>query len=72
MAALYGVVAVYMKQQQVVTGTALNILAAGICAFFQRVLFGVPTTPLQIATLPKIANSPIASCTAKCASLPTY
>ena len=55
MAALYGVVTVYMKQQQVVTGTALNILAAGICAFFQRVLFGVPTTPLQIATLPKIA-----------------
>jgi simple sugar transport system permease protein len=55
MAALYGIVTVYMKQQQVVTGTALNILAAGICAYFQRVLFGVPTTPLQIATLPKIA-----------------
>ena len=55
MAALYGVVTVYMKQQQVVTGTALNILAAGICSFFQRVLFGVPTTPLQIQTLPKIA-----------------
>jgi len=55
MAALYGVVTVYMKQQQVVTGTALNILAAGVCAFFQRVLFGVPTTPLQIQTLPKIA-----------------
>ena len=55
MAALYGVVTVYMKQQQVVTGTALNILAAGLCAFFQRVLFGVPTTPLQIQTLPKIA-----------------
>lgn len=55
MAALYGVVTVYMKQHQVVTGTALNILAAGVCAFFQRVLFGIPTTPLQIATLPKIA-----------------
>lgn len=55
MAALYGVITVYMRQQQVVTGTALNILAAGICAYFQRVLFGVPTTPLQIATLPKLA-----------------
>jgi simple sugar transport system permease protein len=55
MAAIYGVITVYMKQQQVVTGTALNILAAGICAFFQRVIFGIPTTPLQIATLPKIA-----------------
>lgn len=55
MAALYGVITVYMKQQQVVTGTALNILAAGICAFFQRVFFGIPTTPLQISTLPKLA-----------------
>lgn len=54
MAALYGVITVFMKQQQVVTGTALNILAAGICAFFQRVLFGIPTTPLQISTLPKL------------------
>ena len=55
MALLYAFVTVTLKQQQVVTGTALNILAGGICAFFQRVLFGVPTTPLQIATLPRIA-----------------
>ena len=55
MAALYAFVTVTLKQQQVVTGTALNILAVGFCAFFQRVLFGVPTTPLQIPTLPKIA-----------------
>ena len=55
MAALYGVITVFMKQQQVVTGTALNILAAGVCVYFQRVLFGIPTTPLQIPTLPKLA-----------------
>lgn len=55
LAALYGVITVYMQQQQVVTGTALNILAVGICAFFQRVLFGIPTTPLQITPLPKVA-----------------
>lgn len=55
MALLYAFVTVTLKQQQVVTGTAMNILAVGICAFFQRVLFGVPTTPLQIETLPKIA-----------------
>lgn len=54
MALLYAFVTVTLKQQQVVTGTAMNILAVGICAFFQRVLFGVPTTPLQIETLPKI------------------
>ena len=55
MALLYAFVTVTLRQQQVVTGTALNILAVGVCAFFQRVLFGVPTTPLQIDTLPKLA-----------------
>lgn len=55
MALVYAFVTVTLKQQQVVTGTALNILAVGTCAFFQRVLFGVPTTPLQIDTLPKLA-----------------
>ena len=55
MALLYGYVTVTLRQQQVVTGTAMNILAVGICAFFQRVLFGVPTTPLQIDALPKVA-----------------
>lgn len=54
-AALYGVITVYMRQQQIVTGTAINILAAGFCAFFYRVLFGIPTSPLKIETLPKIA-----------------
>ena len=55
MALVYAFVTVTLRQQQVVTGTALNILAVGICAFFQRVLFGVPTTPLQIDTLPKLS-----------------
>lgn len=55
MALVYAFVTVTLKQQQVVTGTALNILAVGVCAFFQRVLFGVPTTPLQIDTLPKLS-----------------
>ncbi|WP_312941827.1 ABC transporter permease [Oscillibacter sp.] len=54
-AALYGAITVHMRQQQIVTGTAINILAAGFCAYFQRVLFGIPTTPLKIAVLPKIA-----------------
>lgn len=54
-ALIYAFVTVTLGQQQVVTGTAMNILAVGICAYFQRVLFGVPTTPLQIDTLPKLA-----------------
>lgn len=53
-AALYGVITVYMRQQQIVTGTAINILAAGFCAYFQRVLFGIPTTPLKIDVLDKL------------------
>ena len=59
MALVYAFVTVTLKQQQVVTGTALNILAVGICAFFQRVLFGVPTTPLQIERLPKCRCSAV-------------
>lgn len=55
MSALYGAITVYMRQQQIVTGTAINIMAAGFCAYFQRVLFGIPTTPLQIDVLPKLA-----------------
>lgn len=54
MAALYSFLTITLRQQQVVTGTALNILAAGICSYFQRVLFGVPTTPLRIDALPVI------------------
>ena len=47
-------VTVLLKQQQIVTGTAINILAGGFCAYFQRVLFGIPTTPLQISVLDRI------------------
>ncbi|MEN6408852.1 MAG: ABC transporter permease [Anaerolineaceae bacterium] len=54
-AALYGWITIYLKQHQIVTGTALNILALGICSFFQRVLFGVPVTPLIVEPLPQIA-----------------
>lgn len=54
-AALYGWITIYLKQHQIVTGTAINILAIGITAFFQRVIFGVPVTPLIVQPLPKIA-----------------
>lgn len=52
-AAVYGIVCIYLKQHQVVTGTAINVLAAGICTYLQRVLFGVPTAPLKISPLPE-------------------
>ena len=50
-AALYGWICIYLKQHQVVTGTAINILAVGLCAFLYRVIFGVPITPLTINPL---------------------
>ena len=53
-AAIYALVTVVMKQHQVVTGTALNIFVAGFCTYFQRVLFGVPTSPLRVPVLPRL------------------
>jgi simple sugar transport system permease protein len=49
--ALYGWITVFLKQHQIVTGVALNILAAGIGIFFYRVLFGVPLLPLTVEPL---------------------
>jgi len=54
-AALYGWITIFLKQNQIVTGTAINILALGICAFFQRVIFGVPVSPLIVKPLPPFA-----------------
>ena len=53
-AALYGWITIYLKQHQVVTGTAINILMLGFCSFFQRVIFGTPTTPLTVKPMPVI------------------
>ncbi|WP_227762239.1 ABC transporter permease [Zhaonella formicivorans] len=53
-AALYGWICVYLKQHQVVTGVAINILAVGLCAFLYRVIFGVPITPLTVSPLATI------------------
>jgi len=50
-AMVYGYITVYLKQHQIVTGTALNILIAGLVAFFQRVIFGIPLLPLTIEPL---------------------
>jgi general nucleoside transport system permease protein len=63
-AALYGWICVYLKQHQIVTGTAINILALGICSYFQRVIFGVPVTPLivepfQPIPIPVLADIPV-------------
>jgi len=53
--ALYGYITVYLKQHQIVTGTAINILAPGLALYLYRVFFGVPLLPLQVDLLPAIA-----------------
>jgi simple sugar transport system permease protein len=51
---VYGFFAIKLKQHQIVTGVALNILFAGMVVYFYRVLFGVPLLPLMIAPLPAL------------------
>jgi simple sugar transport system permease protein len=52
---LYAFITVTLKQHQIVTGTAINILIAGLCSFLQRVVFGIPLSPLTVEPLKKIA-----------------
>ena len=54
-AILYAYIVVTLKQHQIVTGTAINILVVGLCSFLQRVVFGVPLSPLTVEPLKKIA-----------------
>jgi simple sugar transport system permease protein len=48
MAAFYGWITVYLRQHQIVTGTALSIAAAGLSSFFMRAAFGTPILPLTV------------------------
>jgi simple sugar transport system permease protein len=52
---VYALMTVKLKQHQIVTGTAINIFAAGIGLYLYRVLFGVPLLPLTVDPLPKLA-----------------
>lgn len=53
-AALYGWITVYLKQQQIVTGVAISILAGGLSSYFMRVCFGTPILPLTVDPLKAI------------------
>jgi len=51
---IYGVICIYLGQDQVVVGTAINILAMGLTAFLFRAQFGTPLSPLTVDPFPKI------------------
>ena len=53
-AAVYAFCSVYLGQHQIVMGTAVAILMTGFCTFFYRVIFGTPTSPLKVKTLPTL------------------
>jgi general nucleoside transport system permease protein len=53
-AACYGWITVQLRQHQIVTGTAFNLLATGLSAFFMRAAFGVPVVPLTVEPLKAI------------------
>lgn len=59
-AALYGWISIYLKQNQIVTGTAINILTLGLCSFMYQVIFGVPLFPLKVQPL-SIIHIPLLS-----------
>lgn len=52
---VYGFITIILKQHQIVTGVALNILLAALAVFFYRVIFGVRVTPLKIQPLSRLA-----------------
>lgn len=52
--AVYAFITVKLKQHQIVTGVALNILSGGISVYLYRVLFGVPIIPLTVESLRRI------------------
>ncbi len=52
---LYGFITIKLKQHQIVTGVALNILLASLTVFMYRVIFGVQLTPLRIQPLERIS-----------------
>ncbi|RCW62326.1 MULTISPECIES: ABC transporter permease [Halanaerobium] len=52
---VYGFITIILKQHQIVTGVALNILLAALAVYLYRVIFGVRVTPLKIKPLSRLA-----------------
>ena len=58
--AIFAVLVVNLSVNQVVSGTALDILALGITGVFYRKLFGITGKSFMVSPIPKIALGPLA------------
>lgn len=63
-AALFALITVKIKINQIVSGVAINLLAIGITSFFYRALFGITTVPITVNafkpySIPILSNIPI-------------
>ncbi len=63
-AALFALITVKIKINQIVSGVAINLLAIGLTSFFYRALFGITTVPITVKAfeplnIPILSNIPI-------------
>ncbi|WIV12370.1 ABC transporter permease [Proteiniborus sp. MB09-C3] len=62
--ALFALITVRIKINQIVSGVAINLLAVGLTSFFYRALFGITTTPITVkafesVNIPLLSNIPV-------------
>ncbi len=63
-AALFALITVKIKINQIVSGVAINLLAVGLTSFFYRALFGITTVPITVkafepVNIPVLSNIPV-------------
>lgn len=63
-AALFALITVIIKINQIVSGVAINLLAVGLTSFFYRALFGITTVPITVkafepVNIPVLSNIPV-------------
>jgi len=57
-AALHAWASINLRMDQVISGTAINIMAVGLTGFLMKTIFGHPGTTSTVATLPPVFDLP--------------